>query len=122
MATGGRVLYHLRSLLPSPKNTVMFVGYQAVGTRGRSLVDGAKSIRIKGHDVPVAAAIELVDSMSAHADAGEILRWLSGFTAPPTMTYLVHGEPIALNALRDRIQKDKQWPVHIAGFQERVAL
>jgi metallo-beta-lactamase family protein len=122
MATGGRVLYHLRALLPSPKNTVLFVGYQAIGTRGRSLVDGAKTIRLKGQDVPVLAAIEKLDSMSAHADAGEIMRWLSGFAAPPAMTYLVHGEPIALTALRDRIEREKQWPVHIAGFQERVEL
>jgi metallo-beta-lactamase family protein len=122
MATGGRVLYHLRALLPSPKNTVLFVGYQAIGTRGRSLVDGAKTVRIKGHDVPVLAAIEQIDSMSAHADAGEIMRWLSGFAAAPAMTFLVHGEPMALTALRDRIEREKQWPVHIAGFQERVEL
>jgi metallo-beta-lactamase family protein len=120
MATGGRVLYHLAAGLPSPKNTVMFVGYQAVGTRGRSLVDGAKTVRIKGRDIPVAATIEHVDSMSAHADAGEIMRWLSGFTAAPTMTYLVHGEPVPLEALRGRVATEKQWPVHVARYQERV--
>ena len=120
MATGGRVLYHLAAGLPNPKNTVMFVGYQAVGTRGRSLVDGAKTVRIKGRDIPVAATIEHVDSMSAHADAGEIMRWLSGFTAAPTMTYLVHGEPVPLEALRGRVATDKQWPVHVARYQERV--
>jgi metallo-beta-lactamase family protein len=120
MATGGRVLYHLAAGLPNPKNTVMFVGYQAAGTRGRSLVDGAKTVRIKGRDVPVAATIEHVDSMSAHADAGEIMRWLSGFVAAPTMTYLVHGEPVALDALRDRVTGEKDWPVHVAGYQERV--
>lgn len=120
MATGGRVLYHLAAGLPNPRNTVMFVGYQAVGTRGRSLVDGAKTVRIKGRDVPIAATIEHVDSMSAHADAGEIMRWLSGFNAAPTMTYLVHGEPVPLEALRGRVTQEKQWPVHIAGYQERV--
>jgi metallo-beta-lactamase family protein len=120
MATGGRVLYHLAAGLPNPKNTVMFVGYQAAGTRGRSLVDGAKAVRIKGRDVPVAATIEHVDSMSAHADAGEIMRWLSAFVAAPTMTYLVHGEPLALHALRDRVTGEKDWPVHVAGYQERV--
>jgi metallo-beta-lactamase family protein len=120
MATGGRVLYHLAAGLPNPRNTVMFVGYQAAGTRGRSLVDGAKTVRIKGRDIPVAATIEHVDSMSAHADAGEIMRWLSGFTAPPTMTYLVHGEPVPLEALHGRVAQEKQWPVHIAGYQERV--
>jgi metallo-beta-lactamase family protein len=98
----------------------MFVGYQAAGTRGRSLVDGAQAVRIKGRDVPVEATIEHVDSMSAHADAGEIMRWLSGFVAAPTMTYLVHGEPVALDALRDRVTGEKDWPVHVAGYQERV--
>ena len=99
MATGGRVLHHLAAALPDPKNTVLFVGYQAAGTRGRQLVDGAKQVRIQGRDIPVAARIERIDSMSAHADAGEIMRWLSGFTRPPAMTYLVHGEPCALEAL-----------------------
>ena len=122
MATGGRVLYHLAAGLPNPKNTVMFVGYQAAGTRGRSLVDGAKAVRIKGRDVPVEATIERVDSMSAHADAGEIMRWLSGFVAAPTMTYLVHGEPVALEALRARITQDKQWPTHVARYREQVEI
>jgi len=122
MATGGRVLYHLAAGLPNPKNTVLFVGYQAAGTRGRSLVDGAKTVRIKGRDIPVAAKIEHIDSMSAHADAGEIMRWLSGFVAPHAMTYLVHGEPLALDALRARVTREKDWPVHIAGYQERVEI
>jgi metallo-beta-lactamase family protein len=120
MATGGRVLYHLAAGLPNPRNTVMFVGYQAAGTRGRSLLDGAKTVRIKGRDIPVAATIEHIDSMSAHADAGEIMRWLSGFVAAPAMTYLVHGEAVALEALRTRVMQEKQWPVHIAGDRERV--
>jgi metallo-beta-lactamase family protein len=122
MATGGRVLQHLEATLPSVRNTVLFAGYQAVGTRGRSLVDGATSVRIKGRDVPVAAHIERIDSMSAHADAGEIMRWLRGFTRPPKMTYLVHGEPVALDALRSRIERELQWPVHTPAHQERVQL
>ena len=120
MATGGRVIHHLEATLPSPKNTVMFVGYQSEGTRGRQLCDGAKSVRLKGHDIPVAARIERIDSMSAHADAGEILRWLSGFKKPPSMTHLVHGETTALEALRARIQNELRWPVHIAAYEERV--
>jgi metallo-beta-lactamase family protein len=100
----------------------MFVGYQAAGTRGRSLVDGAKTVRIKGRDIPVAATIEHIDSMSAHADAGEIMRWLSGFVAAPARTFLVHGEPPALDALRDRVTREKDWPVHVAGYQERVEI
>jgi len=122
MATGGRVLRHLDATLPNPKNTILFVGYQAAGTRGRLLTDGAKAIRLLGRDVPVAARVERIDSMSAHADAGEILRWLSNFTRAPRMTYLVHGEPTALAALAARIAAERAWPVHIAGHRERVQL
>lgn len=122
MATGGRVLHHLVATLPSPKNTVLFAGYQAIGTRGRSLVDGAKTVRIKGRDIQVQATIEHLDSLSAHADADEILRWLSGFEEPPGITYLVHGEPVALDALAARIGREKQWPVHVAKYLERVEI
>jgi metallo-beta-lactamase family protein len=122
MATGGRVLYHLAAGLPNPKNTVLFVGYQAAGTRGRSLVDGAKAVRIKGRDIPVSATIEHIDSMSAHADVSEIMRWLSAFQAPPAMTYLVHGEPVALEALHTRVTQEKQWQVHVARYQETVEI
>ena len=122
MATGGRVLYHLAAGLPSPKNTVLFVGYQAPGTRGRTLVDGARSVRIKGRDILVAASIEVINSMSAHADGNEIMRWLSAFSAPPSATYLVHGEPPALEALQTRIATEKRWNVHIAKHLETIAL
>jgi metallo-beta-lactamase family protein len=122
MATGGRVLHHLAATLPNPKNTVLFVGYQAEGTRGRDLVDGAPQVKLVGRIVPVAARIERIDSMSAHADAGEILRWLSGFSRPPKMTYLVHGEPIALQALATRITTEQHWPVQIAEYRARVPL
>ena len=122
MATGGRVLHHLAAALPDAKQTVLFVGYQAAGTRGRRLVDGAAEVRMKGREVPVAARIEQLDSMSAHADAAEVMRWLSGFSQPPAMTYLVHGEPPALDALADRIRRERAWPVHVAVHQERVEL
>ena len=122
MATGGRVLHHLAATLPSPKHTVLFVGYQAAGTRGRLLVDGAKLVRIKGRDVPVAARIERLDSMSAHADAGEIMRWLDGFERAPAMTYLVHGEATPLEALRSRLATERRWPVHVARHHERVEI
>ena len=122
MATGGRVLHHLTATLPDPRHTILFVGFQAPGTRGRSLLDGAKQVRIRGRDVNVAAHIERIDSMSAHADYSEMLRWLSGFTRAPKMTYLVHGEPVAIEALAARITREKQWPVHIARYLERVEL
>jgi metallo-beta-lactamase family protein len=120
MATGGRVLRHLAATISNPKNTVMFVGYQAAGTRGRLLVDGATEIKLMGRAYPVAARIERIDSMSAHADYSETLRWLSGFTRAPGMTYLVHGDPVALAALAGRIAAEKQWPVHVAAHLERV--
>ncbi len=122
MATGGRVLRHLAATLPDARNTVLFVGYQAAGTRGRSLCDGAKSVKLLGSFVPVAARIERLDSMSAHADADEILRWLSGFSGPPRRTFLVHGEPPALDALAARIRSELGWPVQIAEHRQRVDL
>ncbi len=122
MATGGRVLRHLAATISNPKTTVLFVGYQAAGTRGRKLTDGATEIKMLGHVYPVAARVERIDSMSAHADAGEIMRWLSGFSRPPRMTYLVHGEGVALAALAAKITAERQWPVHIAAHRERVQL
>ncbi len=122
MATGGRVLHHLAATLPDARHTVLFVGYQAAGTRGRSLCDGAKAVRIHGRDVPVAARIERIDSMSAHADANEIMRWLSNFARAPRRTFLVHGEPPALEALRTRVATERAWDVHIAAHHERVDL
>lgn len=122
MATGGRVLYHLQSVLPNPRHTVLFVGFQAAGTRGRALLEGATSVRIKGHEVGVAATIAHLNSMSAHADSNEIMRWLSGFTTAPAQTYLVHGEPAALRALQQRITSERHWQVAIAEHQQRVEL
>jgi metallo-beta-lactamase family protein len=120
MATGGRVLRHLAATITNPKNAILFVGYQAAGTRGRLLTDGAKEIKLLGRTYPVAARIERIDSMSAHADYSEIMRWLSAFTRAPRMTYLVHGDPVALAALADRITRELRWPVHVAGHLERV--
>ena len=120
MATGGRVLHHLAACLPDPKNTVLFVGFQAAGTRGRALVDGVKSIKMHGTIVPVAARVVRIDSMSAHADSNEILRWLGTFKTPPRQTFLVHGEPVAQDALKARIESSLKWPVHVPEHGERV--
>jgi len=122
MATGGRVLHHLAAGLPNPNNTVLFVGYQSAGTRGRQLCEGARHVKIQGQEVPVAARVERLDSMSAHADVGEIMRWLAGFSRAPTITYLVHGEPAALEALGSRIHRELGWPIHIAKYMEKVEL
>ena len=120
MATGGRVLHHLAACLPDPRHTVLFVGFQAEGTRGRALLSGARAVKIHGALVPVAARIERIDSMSAHADAGEILRWLRTFPQPPQRTYLVHGEPAAQDALKLAIETALGWTVHIPQHGERV--
>ncbi len=122
MATGGRILHHLRQRLPDERTTVLFVGYQAAGTRGRLLRDGAKDLRIFGEDVAVRATIMTTDALSAHADQGEILRWLRGFTRPPAMTYVVHGEPEAAAALREAITRELAWPCAVAADGQRVGL
>jgi metallo-beta-lactamase family protein len=113
MATGGRVLHHLAHCLPDPRHTVLFVGFQAAGTRGRALVDGAKAVKIHGAMVPVAARIVQIHSMSAHADSAEILQWLQTFDRPPARTYLVHGEHVAQEALEQRIEGTLGWAVEI---------
>ena len=122
MATGGRVLHHLVRVLPDARNTVLFVGYQAPGTRGRSLVDGASSVRIHGQQVPVSARIERIDAMSAHADSAEIVRWLRGFASPPAATYIVHGEPPAMGALQAAIGRElgTSWHTHAPAYLESV--
>ena len=120
MATGGRILHHLKRLLPDPRTTVLFVGYQAAGTRGRLLKDGATEIKMLGTIVPVRAQIMVSDAYSAHADREEIMRWLGGFTRPPGMTYIVHGEPDAAAALRDAIASRLGWQVAVAADGQRV--
>ena len=122
MATGGRVLHHLARWLPDPASTVIFAGFQAAGTRGRSLQNGETQIKIHGQMVPVRAHIESISSLSAHADAGEIMRWLRGFKRPPRKTFVVHGEVDAATALRDLIIKELSWDAVIPTYQEVVEL
>jgi len=122
MATGGRVLHHLKAALPDPRNTVLFAGFQAVGTRGRRLVDGEQEVKIHGQLIPVKAKIAKIDSMSAHADSKEILHWLRGFQDPPKMTFLVHGEPDAMQALQTTIDKELSWTTHVPAWKETVDL
>ena len=122
MATGGRVLHHLKAGLPDPRNTVLLVGFQAEGTRGRRLLDGEKTVRIHGIDVPVNAHVGSIDSMSAHADSNEILRWLRGFKAPPKRTFIVHGEPAAMQALQGRIAAELHWDAYAPQWKERIEL
>src|SRR5262245_14556389 len=122
MATGGRILHHLAHYLPDPASTVVFVGYQAAGTRGRRLLDGEKPVKIHGEMIEVRAAIERIDSLSAHADSSEIMRWLSGFKRPPRTTFVVHGEPRSAQALHDRIASTLGWPVVVPVRDQVVDL
>ena len=122
MAEGGRVLHHLKGALPNSRNTVLFVGYQAAGTRGRRLIDGEKSVKIHGEWVSVAARIERIDSMSAHADSREILHWLRGFSRPPQQTFIVHGELPAMEALAGTITHELGWSRHMPEHREKVDL
>jgi metallo-beta-lactamase family protein len=122
MATGGRVVHHLFAGLPDPRNTVLFVGFQAAGTRGRLLVDGAQLVKMFGQQVPVHARIEKIDGMSAHADAGEIVRWLRTFPRAPKTTYLVHGEVVAQDALKARITRELGWNVEIPAHGQKADL
>ena len=122
MATGGRVLHHLKLRLPDPKTTVLFVGFQGEGTRGRVLQDGKKEIKMLGEIVPVRAKIKTIDGFSAHADQKEILRWLKNFTRPPRKTFVVHGEPPASRALAELIRKSLGWNTEVPSYGQTVIL
>ncbi len=121
MATGGRVLHHLKRRLPDPRTTVLLVGYQAAGTRGWSLQSGAATLRIHGEDVPVKARVASLTGFSAHADEAEIARWLASFPAQPSRTFLVHGEPAALAAASARMEA-LGWRSDVPRHLEEFAL
>jgi metallo-beta-lactamase family protein len=120
MVTGGRILHHLAQRLPDPKNTVVFVGFQAPGTRGATIKSGARSVKIFGEEVPIRAQVAAFEQFSDHADPPELLEWLRTFTRKPDATYLVHGEPDASSQLRDLIAKELKWNVNIAEWMEKV--
>lgn len=122
MATGGRVIHHLKSFAPDHRNTILFAGFQAGGTRGAAMLGGATTIRIHGEDVPLRAEVAMLDNLSAHADAGEILDWLKRFSKKPLHTFITHGEPAAADALRLRIERELHWSCHVPDYLETVAL
>ncbi len=122
MATGGRVLHHLKRVLPDARNTVLFAGYQGMGTRGRLLKDGAQITRIHGEEVVVKARIESLDSVSSHADSNEILRWLTGLKKPPSTLFLVHGESGPMDTLKARIEAELKWNVKTPAHREKHEL
>lgn len=122
MGTGGRVIHHFKAFAPDARNTILFSGFQAGGTRGAAMIDGAQSIKIHGEYVPIHAEVTSINSLSAHADANEILTWLKHFEQPPTRTFITHGEPVAADALRLKIKEQLDWETYIPDYLESVNL
>jgi metallo-beta-lactamase family protein len=122
MATGGRVLHHLAQRAPDPRNAILLAGFQAEGTRGRALEDGANTLRLLGRDVPIEAEVVNLRQFSAHAGKSELIRWLTGLPAPPRQTYLVHGEPAACVALKIAIESTFGWRVALPQYLQTVDL
>ncbi len=122
MATGGRVLHHLAQRAPDARNAILLAGFQAEGTLGRALEDGAKVVHIHGKAVPVAAEVINLRQFSAHAGKSELLRWLSGVPAPPRQTYIVHGEPTASASLKSAIESRFKWKVTLPKYLQTVDL
>ena len=121
MLTGGRVLHHLVSFGPDPRNTIVLIGFQAGGTRGAALVRGERVLRMFGREVPIGAEVVQIESMSGHADAKEILASL-GRAPPPRMTYITHGEPGSADTLRFRIDHELGWNVRVPEHLEKISL
>ncbi len=122
MATGGRILHHLAQRMPDPKNTILFIGFQAPGTRGHAIKNGAKQIRMFGMEIPVRAKVTALEQFSDHADPPEMLEWLHTFKTKPGRSFLVHGEPDAASALRDIIVNQLHWKVEVAQWMQKVQL
>jgi metallo-beta-lactamase family protein len=120
MVTGGRVLHHLMQRLPDHKNLILFIGFQAPGTRGFTIKGGASEVKIFGQEVPIRAQVAALEQFSDHADTPELLEWLRTFKHSPKKTYLVHGEPPAAAQLRDAITKELGWKVEVASYREKV--
>jgi metallo-beta-lactamase family protein len=120
MATGGRVLHHLKAFAPDPRNSLLFVGFQAAGTRGASIVGGADSVKIHGAHVPIRAEVASVDALSAHADRAELLAWIGALPAAPQRVYVTHGEPVAADALRQAIEERHRWPCTVPEYRDTV--
>ncbi len=122
MATGGRVVHHLKALAPDSRNTILFAGYQAAGTRGATILSGAPSVKIHGAYVPVRAEVQALDNVSAHADYSEILAWLRHFQRTPRNTFITHGEPSAADALRLHIEESLGWRCTVPEYRQVAKL
>jgi metallo-beta-lactamase family protein len=122
MATGGRVVHHLKAFAPDPANAIVLTGFQAGGTRGAALLAGADSIKIHGEYVPVRAEVVSLSNLSSHSDCEETLAWLRGFEAAPQRSFITHGEPDAADGLRHRIEESLRWRCEVPDYLEKVAL
>ncbi len=122
MATGGRVLHHLAAFAPDHRNSIVFAGFQAGGTRGAALLGGAESTKVYGEYVAVRAQIHAVNNLSAHADYAEILAWMKGFRKPPKQVFITHGEPAAADGLRIHIEETLGWPCQVPEYRDRLTL
>ena len=122
MAMGGRIQHHLIQRLPDPRNLILFIGFQAPGTRGRQIRDGGKEVKIFGQIVPVRAEIAALEQFSDHADTPELLQWLRTFKRAPRLTHLVHGDPPASQALKTAIQRELRWNIQIASYMQKVPI
>jgi metallo-beta-lactamase family protein len=120
MVTGGRIQHHLAQRLPDPRNTIIFIGFQAPGTRGFTIKSGAPEVKIFGEIVPIRAQVVAFEQFSDHADPPELLQWLRTFPKNPNVTYLVHGEPTASSQLRDTMTKELGWNVQVAQWMQKV--
>ncbi len=120
MVTGGRIQHHLAQRLPDPRNTVIFIGFQAQGTRGFTIKSGAPDVKIFGEVIPIRAQIASLEQFSDHADTPELLQWLRTFKKKPNVTYLVHGDPDASSQLRDVMSKELGWNVQVAQWLQKV--
>lgn len=122
MATGGRVLHHLKAFAPDERNTILFSGYQAGGTRGARMMNGEREIKIHGQIIQVRAHVEAISSLSAHADYQEILQWLENFKKPPKQVFITHGELDAATALKEKIEEKFHWKCSIPKHLKKVDL
>jgi len=122
MATGGRILHHLKAMAPDPRNTILLTGFQAAGTRGAQIRDGARELTIHGERVPVRAQVENLQMLSAHADADEIMQWLAGTSRSPHGTFIIHGEAGAAGALAARIARERGWKVSVPVYGDTAIL
>jgi metallo-beta-lactamase family protein len=122
MASGGRVLHHLKAFAPDPRNSILFAGYQAAGTRGAAIVAGAASVKIHGAYVPIRAEVATIGALSGHADRDELLAWIGRLPTAPRRVFVTHGEPVAADALRQAIEERHRWPCSVPEYRDAIDL